>query len=98
MFQDLLKPQDGIELPYDTMVEATEGYSGSDIRIVCKEAAMRPLRRLMSILDVNGGEHGEGILAGYKINKVNIHLFSFLTLDMVFFQLCLNWVQSRSMM
>ena len=38
-------------LPLNTMVEGTEGYSGSDIRIVCKEAAMRPLRRVMAELE-----------------------------------------------
>lgn len=61
MFEDLLRPQEGVELPYDTMVEATEGYSGSDIRIVCKEAAMRPLRRLMSLLEVNEREENEAL-------------------------------------
>lgn len=54
MFEDLLRPQNGVELPFDSMVDATEGYSGSDIRIVCKEAAMRPLRRLMAVLEENG--------------------------------------------
>lgn len=39
------------EIPYDVLVERTEGYSGSDIRLVCKEAAMQPLRRLMVDLE-----------------------------------------------
>lgn len=53
MFQSLLGGQkNGLEeLPLATMVEGTEGYSGSDIRIVCKEAAMRPLRRVMAVLE-----------------------------------------------
>jgi katanin p60 ATPase-containing subunit A1 len=52
IFEELLLPQsNGVELPFNAMVEGTEGYSGSDIRIVCKEAAMRPLRRVMAILE-----------------------------------------------
>ena len=35
------------EMPYAEIGECLEGYSGSDIRLVCKEAAMKPLRRLM---------------------------------------------------
>lgn len=61
MFEELLRPQKGINLPYDSMVEATEGYSGSDIRIVCKEAAMRPLRRLMKVLEENGRASSEDL-------------------------------------
>ena len=34
------------------LAKGTEGYSGSDIKAVCKEAAMRPLRRLISKLDL----------------------------------------------
>ncbi|CAO2170962.1 unnamed protein product [Urochloa humidicola] len=37
----------------------TEGYSGSDIRLVCKEAAMQPLRRLMTVLERNQEEVAE---------------------------------------
>ena len=28
-----------------------QGYSGSDVRLVCKEAAMKPLRRLMQSIE-----------------------------------------------
>ncbi|KAJ8449922.1 hypothetical protein Cgig2_029284 [Carnegiea gigantea] len=52
MFEELLPSAPGDDqLPYDLLVEKTEGYSGSDIRLVCKEAAMQPLRRLMAVLE-----------------------------------------------
>jgi katanin p60 ATPase-containing subunit A1 len=52
MFEELLPSVTSkLEIPYDILVEKTEGYSGSDIRLVCKEAAMQPLRRLMSVLE-----------------------------------------------
>lgn len=52
MFKELLPSVPGEdELSHDLLVEKTEGYSGSDIRLVCKEAAMQPLRRLMSLLE-----------------------------------------------
>ncbi|MBD3353369.1 MAG: AAA family ATPase, partial [Candidatus Lokiarchaeota archaeon] len=31
---------------YDKLAELTEGYSGSDIAILCREAIMRPIRDL----------------------------------------------------
>uniref|UniRef100_A0A0D9V412 AAA+ ATPase domain-containing protein n=1 Tax=Leersia perrieri TaxID=77586 RepID=A0A0D9V412_9ORYZ len=52
MFDELLPSIPGtMNIPYDVLVEKTEGYSGSDIRLVCKEAAMQPLRRLMAVLE-----------------------------------------------
>lgn len=54
MFEELLPSVTSkLEVPYDVLVEKTEGYSGSDIRLVCKEAAMQPLRRLMSVLEAS---------------------------------------------
>ncbi|KAF3339858.1 katanin p60 ATPase-containing subunit A-like 2 isoform X1 [Carex littledalei] len=54
MFEELLPiTVENPEISYETLVEKTEGYSGSDIRLVCKEAAMQPLRRLMAVLDAS---------------------------------------------
>lgn len=39
------------EIDYNEVAEYLEGYSGSDIRLVCKEAAMKPLRRLMTQIE-----------------------------------------------
>ncbi|XP_029024660.1 katanin p60 ATPase-containing subunit A-like 2 isoform X2 [Betta splendens] len=44
------------ELDYETLAEDIEGYSGSDIRLVCKEAAMRPVRKIFDALE----SHKEG--------------------------------------
>lgn len=55
MFEELLPSNPGkSEIPYDLLLERSEGYSGSDIRLVCKEAAMQPLRRLMHTLESSG--------------------------------------------
>lgn len=52
MLEELLPSTPGtMDTPYDVLVEKSEGYSGSDIRLVCKEAAMQTLRRLMAVLE-----------------------------------------------
>lgn len=46
------------DIDYSELARITEGYSGSDINLVCREAAMRPLRLLFEKLDesVDGDE------------------------------------------
>ncbi|XP_063814695.1 katanin p60 ATPase-containing subunit A-like 2 isoform X1 [Pseudophryne corroboree] len=39
------------QLEYSVLGEETEGYSGSDIKLVCKEAAMRPVRKIFDALE-----------------------------------------------
>ncbi|XP_038124185.1 katanin p60 ATPase-containing subunit A-like 2 [Cyprinodon tularosa] len=39
------------ELDYKELAEQMEGYSGSDIRLTCKEAAMRPVRKIFDALE-----------------------------------------------
>ncbi|XP_071199070.1 katanin p60 ATPase-containing subunit A-like 2 isoform X2 [Salvelinus alpinus] len=60
------------ELAYETLAQATEGYSGSDIRLVCKEAAMRPVRKIFDALE----SHQQG-----SCNMPVIHLETVTTED-----------------
>ncbi|KAJ8007516.1 hypothetical protein DPEC_G00118310 [Dallia pectoralis] len=60
------------ELAYDTLSQQMEGYSGSDIRLVCKEAAMRPVRKIFDALEA----HQEG-----SSNMSAIHLETVTTED-----------------
>jgi katanin p60 ATPase-containing subunit A1 len=47
MVEKLLSDRSAPDIDYDIIGSRLEGYSGSDIRLVCKEAAMRPLRKLL---------------------------------------------------
>lgn len=52
MLRKLLSTQPtAADLDYAGYADRLEGYSGSDIRLVCKEAAMKPLRRLMKDIE-----------------------------------------------
>uniref|UniRef100_A0A8C3YGZ4 Katanin p60 ATPase-containing subunit A-like 2 n=1 Tax=Catagonus wagneri TaxID=51154 RepID=A0A8C3YGZ4_9CETA len=44
------------ELEYGMLSRETEGYSGSDIKLVCREAAMRPVRKIFSALEDHHSE------------------------------------------
>jgi katanin p60 ATPase-containing subunit A1 len=47
-------------LDYDELANLTDGYSGAEITLICKEAAMMPLRELFSLLEIEGSfEDGE---------------------------------------
>lgn len=46
------------ELDYAVLSQEMEGYSGSDIKLVCKEAAMRPLRKIFSALENHQSDKG----------------------------------------
>ncbi|XP_061589175.1 katanin p60 ATPase-containing subunit A-like 2 [Cololabis saira] len=46
-------------LDYKMLAKETEGYSGSDIRLVCKEAAMRPVRKVFDVLESHRDETGD---------------------------------------
>jgi katanin p60 ATPase-containing subunit A1 len=65
---------------YEDIARQTEGYSGADLELLCREAAMMPVRRLMSQLqqlDMTAGasagaipdpppsKHGRNIKGGY---------------------------------
>lgn len=52
MVRSHLPPNMSDNLNYEEFSIQLEGYSGSDIRLVCKEAAMKPLRRLMNEIEV----------------------------------------------
>lgn len=44
------------DINYKEVAAATEGYSGSDIRLVCKEASMKPVRRFLNKLELKSLE------------------------------------------
>ena len=43
------------DIDYAAIAARTQGFSGSDITLLCKETAMRPLRRLMDELETAEG-------------------------------------------
>eukprot|EP00055_Hartaetosiga_balthica_P013897 m.73352 g.73352 ORF g.73352 m.73352 type:complete len:595 (+) comp8418_c0_seq5:101-1885(+) len=71
--QVLEKEENGISLTahidYSLASKQTPGYSGSDIHLVCKEAAMKPVRQVFDILE--GLEEEEGNVTE-SLRKINL--------------------------
>ncbi|VDM35802.1 unnamed protein product [Hydatigera taeniaeformis] len=69
MFENLLPPKPKMpqvgtphltaQIDYAHMAELTKGYSGSDIHLVCKEAAMNVVRKVFSVLDEAKNNQGK---------------------------------------
>ena len=47
----LIPPAKSKDVDYNQIADMMDGYSGSDIKLVCKEAAMKPLRKLMNEIE-----------------------------------------------
>nr|XP_056705055.1 katanin p60 ATPase-containing subunit A-like 2 [Euleptes europaea] len=47
------------DLDYPSLSQEMDGYSGSDIKLVCKEAAMRPVRKIFSALENHQPDSGD---------------------------------------
>ena len=48
MLRAFIPENRSVDLKYNEYANNLENYSGSDIRLLCKEACMKPLRRLIS--------------------------------------------------
>ncbi|KAL9986656.1 hypothetical protein ACROYT_G000828 [Oculina patagonica] len=48
------------QIDYEELAKRTEGYSGSDIRLLCKEAAMRKVRKIFDLLEGHQSEDADG--------------------------------------
>jgi katanin p60 ATPase-containing subunit A1 len=61
------------DLKIEHFASLLEGYSGSDIRLVCKEALMKGVRRAISLIEntnAKNSEKNEKILLDKKIEAV----------------------------
>jgi katanin p60 ATPase-containing subunit A1 len=74
MFRQFLTPDLAVgDLDFAELAKKTNGYSGSDVRLVCKEAAMQPLRKLMARLQE---EYGESYLDEVLADEVKLDLIT----------------------
>lgn len=57
MIKQFIPIDKGDNLDYSSLATRTQGYSGSDMKSLCKEALMKPLRRLFKILENPDGSY-----------------------------------------
>jgi katanin p60 ATPase-containing subunit A1 len=74
MFQRLLTSDLAVpDLDFEDLAQKTKGYRGSDIRLVYKEAAIQPLRKLMDRLK---SEYGDDYLDKVPPEDVKLELIA----------------------
>ncbi|XP_009074712.1 PREDICTED: katanin p60 ATPase-containing subunit A-like 2 isoform X2 [Acanthisitta chloris] len=56
------------DLDYSLLGQEMDGYSGSDIKLVCKEAAMRPVRKILDALENH--QPGNGNLSMIQLDTI----------------------------
>ncbi|XP_040396530.1 katanin p60 ATPase-containing subunit A-like 2 isoform X2 [Cygnus olor] len=56
------------DLDYSLLGQETDGYSGSDIKLVCKEAAMRPVRKIFDALENH--QQGSSNLPVIRLDRI----------------------------
>ncbi|KAI8824761.1 katanin p60 ATPase-like protein-containing subunit A-like 2 [Chytriomyces cf. hyalinus JEL632] len=59
------------KMDYDALAHLSDGYSGSDIQLVCKEAAMRPLRRLFDLIEINDASES-GVFSRQPVSMADV--------------------------
>lgn len=70
MLQSFLDGRGGQDCLMDEYASKTEGYSGSDLRLVCKEAAMRPVRRLVATLEAMEASSGGQAVPDVEVDRL----------------------------
>ena len=70
MVSSFLAGRIGEDCAIDDYAAQTEGYSGSDLRLVCKEAAMRPVRRLVSQLEAMESSRGGEAVPDSEVERL----------------------------
>jgi katanin p60 ATPase-containing subunit A1 len=78
MFTQLLSEEklkgglEAVDIDVSELAKVTDGYTGSDISLVCREAAMRPLRIIFDKLDTMDEVKTDDILKYSPITQKDI--------------------------